>query len=259
VIRAGVLAGLSRTAIRSTFPITPSFKTFSRSFCSQSNADQEQELFPPLDPKKSPKGLPAEYFNVKAGVTPLVLLPNDLIEEKLQYIRQEIMKIQIQDIVKKNKYEILKDLEDRGVIKITPQLIKMIDEHEFDEDFEGLNFWELMSGGVVGVIILIILYLIVFPPEHPVRPSEYPYLRIRAKKYPWGDTDLFDMLGLKIFGWDKYAHHGHGHDDHDHDHHEAPSSSSHAPTKSHKEEHKHEEAHQEEEVDEEGDEQADEH
>jgi len=258
VIRAGVLAGLSRTAIRSTFHVTPSFKTFSRSFCSQNpNHDKDDLDFPPLDPKNAPKGLPQDYF--KAGATPLVLLPNDLIEEKLQFIRQEIMKITIQDVVKKSKYEILQDLEDKGVLKITPQLLKMIDEHEFDEDEEGLNFWELMSGGVVGVIILIILYLIVFPPEHPVRPSEYPYLRIRAKKYPWGDTDLFDMLGLKIFGWDKYAHHGHGHDDHDHDHHEAPSSSSHAPTKSHKEEHKHEEAHQEEEVDEEGDEQADEH
>jgi len=165
------------------------------------------------------------------------------------------------DIVKKNKHEILKDLEDRGVIKITPQLVKMIDEHEFEEDFEGLNFWELMSGGVVGVIILIILYLIVFPPEHPVRPSEYPYLRIRAKKYPWGDTDLFDMLGMKIFGWDKYAHHGHGDEGHEeghgHGHDEKPhhggghkkeEHSSAAATSAHEEE---EESHKEEEKEEE--------
>jgi hypothetical protein len=219
-LRAGSLAGVPNL-IKCAFPLPIYSSAFSRRFnSSEQNNNPLDEFdiseFTPLDPKQAPKGLPSEYFNPKA--TPLVLLPNEIIEEKLQKFHRAVMNIGINDVVKKSKYDLVREFEEKGLIKISPQLAKKLVEESINhEDSEGLNFWELMSGGVVATVVLIILYLIIFPPEHPVRPAEYPYLRIRAKKFPWGDVDLFDALSLKLFGHDKYAHHGHGHgDDHGH-------------------------------------------
>jgi len=226
VLRAGALAGLSQATVKGSLTkfVIPfafsslSHRPFSQKLTESDGNAEESDIdlsdYPPLDPKKSPKGLPAEYFSPNA--TPLLLLPNEIIEEKLQNFHRAVMSLGINDVVRKSKYDIFREFEEKGLLKLSPELAKqLIEESSADEETEGLNFWELMSGGVVGVIILIILYLIIFPPEHPVRPAEYPYLRIRAKKYPWGDTDLFDMLSVKLFGHDKYAHaHGHGHDDH---------------------------------------------
>jgi len=220
---------LKSNLTKSVVPYSVSY--FQTRFNSNSNIDFDPSEFTPLDPKQAPKGLPSEYF--KPNSMPLLLLPNEIVEEKLQAFHKAVVSIGISDVVKKSKYDLLKEFEERGLLKMSPQMAKqLVEESISQEDNEGLNFWELMSGGVVGVIILIVLYLIVFPPEHPVRPSDYPYLRIRAKKYPWGDVDLFDQLSITLFGHDKYAH---GHDDHGH--------SSHGSSSSH-----HEEVHEDQEV-----------
>jgi hypothetical protein len=212
VLRAGALAGTSTANFsKYAIPISVSFRRFNSS---KNSEDFDLSEFTALDPKQAPKGLPSEYFNPKA--TPLLLLPNEIIEEKLQQFHRAVMNVGINDVVKKSKYDLLREFEEKGLLKLSPQMAKkLVEESINQEDNEGLNFWELMSGGVVGIVVLIILYLIIFPPEHPVRPAEYPYLRVRAKKYPWGDVDLFDQLSLTLFGHDKYAHHG-GHDDHGH-------------------------------------------
>jgi len=225
VLRAGALAGVNNLSKQYVIPCF-SIVRFNSSGNFKNKIDEfDISEFTPLDPKQAPKGLPSEYFNPKA--TPLLLLPNEIIEEKLQQFHRAVMNVGINDVVKKSKYDLLREFEEKGLLKLSPQMAKKLVEDSINqEDNEGLNFWELMSGGVLGIVVLIILYLIIFPPEHPVRPAEYPYLRVRAKKYPWGDVDLFDQLSLTLFGHDKYAHHGHGgHEDHGHEDHGHGSSS----------------------------------